>query len=83
MRVIQPAERCSQMATGKIKTLVKDRGFGFIAQDGTNSDVFFHSSSIPDGGFDALETNQTLEFDVEPDPRDPRRQRAINVRGTG
>jgi len=71
------------MATGKIKTLVKDRGFGFIAQDGTNEDVFFHSTSVPNGGFDALQTNQTLEFDVEPDPRDPRRKRAVNVRVTG
>jgi len=70
------------MATGKIKTLVKDRGFGFIAQDGTNEDVFFHSTSLPGGAFDALETNQTLEFDVEPDPRDPRRKRAINVKVT-
>jgi CspA family cold shock protein len=70
------------MATGKIKTLVKDRGFGFIAQDGSSEDVFFHSTSLPGGAFDALEPNQTLEFDVEPDPRDPRRKRAVNVRVT-
>ena len=70
------------MATGKIKTLVKDRGFGFIVVDGGADEVFFHSSSLPAGEFDSLQTNQALEFDVEPDPRNPQRKRAANVRVT-
>ena len=70
------------MATGKIKTLVKDRGFGFIALDGSNDEVFFHSTSLPAGEFDSLQTDQALEFDVEPDPRNPQRKRAANVRVT-
>jgi CspA family cold shock protein len=68
------------MAKGKIKTLVKDRGFGFIAVDGGSDEVFFHSTSLPMGEFDSLQTDQTLEFDVEPDPRNPQRKRAVNVR---
>jgi CspA family cold shock protein len=68
------------MATGKIKTLVKDRGFGFIAVEGGRDEVFFHSTSLPAGEFDALQNDQTLEFDVEPDPRNPQRKRAVNVR---
>ena len=68
------------MATGKIKTLVKDRGFGFIAVEGGSSEVFFHSTSLPAGEFDGLQNDQTLEFDVEPDPRNPQRKRAVNVR---
>ncbi|MPZ48694.1 MAG: hypothetical protein GEU75_05170 [Dehalococcoidia bacterium] len=67
------------MATGKITRLVKDRGFGFI-QTGDNQEVFFHTTSLPAGQFDELREGQNLEFDVEPDPRDPRRSRAANVR---
>ena len=70
------------MAKGKIKTLVKDRGFGFIAVEGGSDEVFFHSTSLPAGEFDSLQNDQTLEFDVEPDPRNPQRKRAVNVRVT-
>jgi CspA family cold shock protein len=68
------------MATGTIKTLVKDRGFGFIQLDGSSDDVFFHSSSMPDGSYDSLVAGQRVEFDVEADPRNPSRSRAANIR---
>jgi len=68
------------MATGKIKTLVRDRGFGFIQADGSSDDVFFHSTSVASGGFDALSEGQAVQFDPESDPRNPSRSRAGNVR---
>ena len=68
------------MATGKIKRLVKDRGFGFIEVEGSSEQIFFHSSSLSSGGFDALEESQAVEFEVERDPRNPERNRAANVR---
>ena len=68
------------MATGRIKTLMKDRGFGFIQVDGANEEVFFHSSSLSNGGFDDLREGQRVGFEIEPDPRNPRRSRAGNVR---
>ena len=67
------------MATGQIKRLVKDRGFGFIRPDGEATDIFFHISST-EGAFDALNEGQNVEFDKQPDPRDASRSRAINVR---
>lgn len=70
------------MKTGTIKNMVKDRGFGFIAAEGETEDIFFHSSSLPPGSFDSLNVGQAVEFDVEPDPRNPRRTRATNVRVT-
>ena len=70
------------MATGKIKTMVRDRGFGFIASDDSSEEVFFHSSSVASGGFDGLTEGQTVEFDKEKDPRNPSRSRAGNVRVT-
>ena len=69
------------MKTGTIKNLVRDRGFGFIQAEGSVEDIFFHSTSVADNGFDALTEGQPVEFDVELDPRNPRRTRAGNVRG--
>ncbi|MCK9603809.1 MAG: cold shock domain-containing protein [Candidatus Omnitrophica bacterium] len=64
------------MHTGKIKKLVRDRGFGFIA-DTDGREVFFHQSGIVDATFDALNEEQAVEFEVEQSPKGPR---AINVR---
>lgn len=68
------------MATGQIKNIVRDRGFGFIQETGESQDIFFHTSSLPPGGFDQLSEGQSVEFDKNPDPRDAKRMRAENVR---
>lgn len=68
------------MAIGTIKSLVKDRGFGFIQMEGGSSDVFFHHTSVVGADLNSLSEGQTVEFDLEADPRDPRRSRASNVR---
>jgi len=65
------------MHTGKVKKLVRDRGFGFIS-DTDGREVFFHRSSVLDGKFDGLNEEQQVEFDVESSPKGPR---AINVKG--
>ncbi len=66
------------MQTGKIKKLVRERGFGFIA--GTDGrEVFFHQSSLIDVQFDALREDQDVEFEVEKSPKGPR---AVNVKVT-
>lgn len=72
----------SILATGKISRIVRDRGFGFIQSSESREDVFFHTSSLVAGGFDDLQEGQNVEFEVQPDPRDPRRSRAANVRLT-
>jgi cold shock protein len=68
------------MATGQIKRLVRDRGFGFIRPEGANDDIFFHSSGMQGTMFDELNEGQNVEFDTQNDPRDSSRSRAINVR---
>ena len=68
------------MATGTIKTLVRDRGFGFIQTEGSSAEIFFHRTAVTSGDFDSLTEGQTVEFEVEADPRDARRSRAGNVR---
>ena len=69
------------MASGVIKTIRDDKGFGFITPDGTTgkNDLFFHSSAVSGMGFDSLREGQRVQFDEEPDPRDPSRRRAANV----
>jgi CspA family cold shock protein len=66
------------MHTGKIKKLIRDRGFGFIS-DTDGREVFFHRSSLIDVNFDALNEEQAVEFEIENSPKGPR---AINVRVT-
>ena len=68
------------MARGVIKRLVGGRGFGFIQAEGGTEDLFFHSSSVEGIPFDSMSEGQAVEFEEEPDPRDPRRQRAVHVR---
>ena len=66
------------MHTGKIKKLIRDRGFGFIS-DSDGREVFFHQSSLIDAKFDVLNEEQSVEFEIEKSPKGPR---AINVRIT-
>lgn len=64
------------MHTGKIKKLVRERGFGFIS-DTDGREVFFHQSSLIDTKFEELNEEQEVEFEIEKSPKGPR---AINVR---
>jgi CspA family cold shock protein len=68
------------MAEGIIKRVIRDRGFGFIEVEGATEEVFFHSSSVEQPTFDELSEGEKVEFDTEPDPRQPRRSRAVRVR---
>ena len=56
---------------GKVKRLIRDRGFGFItAEDGT--EVFFHRSDLVEADFDAMEEGASVEFDLESGAKGPR-----------
>ena len=58
------------MATGTIKKVVSDRGFGFIAaEDG--KEYFFHRSEV-NGNFDLLTGGETVSFEIEASPKGPR-----------
>jgi CspA family cold shock protein len=63
------------MASGTVKKIVSDRGFGFItAEDG--KDYFFHRDSVEGTlDFDRLNGGETVTFDVENSPKGPRASR--------
>ncbi len=48
------------MSQGKIKKLVSERGFGFI--EGSQGDLFFHTSEVQGVSFDALREGQDVEY---------------------
>jgi len=70
------------MDSGTVKWFNDEKGFGFISNDNGSEDVFVHFSSIiSDGsGRKKLEEGQKVTFDTEPDPKDRKKLRAINVR---
>ncbi len=56
------------MATGTIKKLVSDRGFGFI-QEADGNDLFFHRSAVTGASFDELREGQSVTYEKEMDSR--------------
>lgn len=65
--------------TGRIKSVVADRGFGFIeSPEYTAGDVFFHASALTNTSFDDVMVGQKVKFDMERDERSGK-QRAANV----
>jgi CspA family cold shock protein len=71
----RPAE-VVDVASGTIKRLVRDRGFGFIRDEG-GQEWFFHRSSVEAGSFETLNEGQRVSFDEEPSQKGPR---AGNIR---
>jgi len=63
------------MATGIIKKIVSDRGFGFIAGD-DQKEYFFHRDGLESSvRFDGLSGGERVTFDIEAGQKGPRAQR--------
>ena len=60
------------MATGTIKKVVADRGFGFITAT-DEKEFFFHRNSLESSlDFDRLVGGEKVEFEIEDSPKGPR-----------
>lgn len=59
------------MTQGTVKWFNSDKGFGFIAPDGGEKDVFVHHSEIQESGFRSLEENQRVQFEITQGPKGP------------
>jgi CspA family cold shock protein len=64
------------VATGTIRRLIRDRGYGFIITEDGN-DIFFHQTALQGLSFYSSKEGQSLEFEVEKRPKSPR---AVNIR---
>ena len=62
---------------GVIKKKIADKGFGFIAVEGQEKDLFFHSNSLVWVTFDEIQEGDNVTFDVEDSPKG---KNAVNVK---
>jgi len=63
------------MEKGKIARLM-DKGYGFIAREGEEKDLFFHSNSLQGVEFNDLKEGDEVTFDIEQGQKGPA---AVNV----
>jgi len=54
-----------------------EKGFGFIAVEGRDKDVFFHGNSLVGVTFSEINEGDTVTFDLEDSPKGPN---AVNVK---
>jgi CspA family cold shock protein len=60
------------MATGTVKKVIADRGFGFITAE-DEKDYFFHRDALDSSlDFDRLIGGERVEFEIEASPKGPR-----------
>ena len=67
------------MNYGTVKWFNSEKGYGFIANDAGGEDVFVHFKSIQSSGYKSLADGQKVSFDIEADPKDSRKLRAVKV----
>lgn len=61
------------MESGHVKYFNESKGFGFITDDETKLDIFFHFTA----SVDKVASSDEVEFQIEEGPRGPR---AYNIR---
>lgn len=56
---------------GKVKWFNGTKGFGFIARDDKEKDVFVHISAVKESGMETLKEGQKIVFDIDLLPKGP------------
>jgi cold shock protein len=65
------------MPQGKIKKLITEKGFGFIA--GENGELFFHRSAVTGTPFESLREGQLVNYTEGRGPKGPRAESVTAV----
>lgn len=55
--------------TGTVKFFDHSRGFGFIAPENGNKDIFVHITAVERAGISALNEGDKVSFEAVDDPR--------------
>ncbi|MDP4009138.1 MAG: cold shock domain-containing protein [bacterium] len=63
---------------GTIKTLT-EKGFGFIAVDGEEKDLFFHQNELKDVSFDELRVGDKVSFEKADSPKGPNAVSVVRI----
>lgn len=63
---------------GTVKWFSKEKGYGFIQQEG-GPDVFVHHTAIQGGGFRVLQEGDRVEFEVVEDPKGLKAQDVVRL----
>lgn len=56
---------------GTIKTLISDKGFGFITVDGEEKDLFFHKNELKDVSYEELKVGDRVSFEKADSEKGP------------
>lgn len=67
------------MSQGTVKWFNAEKGYGFIANDEGGDDIFVHFSAIQAEGYRKLKEGQKVSFEIETDPKNSEKLRAVNV----
>ena len=58
------------MTQGTVKVVIPDKGYGFIAVDGQDKDVFFHENSLTgELAVRKLQVGDVVSFEIEETPK--------------
>ena len=56
-----------EMTTGTVKWFNPKKGFGFIAPEGSDQDIFVHITAVQQAGLDRLDEGDKVEFEIVED----------------
>ena len=68
------------MATGTVKTVLSDKGFGFITPENGDKDCFVHHTAIKADGFRSLSEGDRVEFDIVQGAKGPAAENVVKVK---
>ena len=55
------------MTTGTVKWYNPKKGYGFIAPEGEDKDIFVHITAVQQAGLDRLDEGDKVEFEIVED----------------
>ena len=67
------------MPAGTVKWFSDSKGFGFIAREEGEGDVFVHHTAIQMDGFRTLREGDRVEFEIVQGPKGPQANNVLKV----